>query len=1161
MAKQDTDNYSHRSMDTPTSISPTPSSISIDTTTSSYPYTPSEKDSPASDDNHNESGIITAETASSSLSLSQVEVIVPSHPHLSKSRPVSLKDSRRSSYIKRLELSAALEREKFGLDHLHISTSPFEEDITVELPSPAFIDQKEVEISYQRDDHLHSHQIHANTRAPSDLDDHDAAKMVGSSEMSKNDTIRPPSTPSTPPPPAPSSRPAASAVNIPTSSRIRNPPPPSPLSKVSSSSPPKGPELDPQPIPPTSDSTYSTSLGSSISPPSLKGLNIPLHSPCFIHSHLDKHGHGSLQDWLKSKSTTTGSGNTSSSSTNTVGSSSTSTYRIPHTNHNHNQHHHVGNTTKPIRQPSYNASKSLSHPGSGSRSYNGTPSHSLPTSPNGTKYPSPTLGKDTGYDSDQSSVNGIGRGGSAILDGDLLDDSEEAGSLTRQLAETAQGVREMSKELGRTKVRSRIQHVLIVTKARDNRLIKLTRELALYLMLKKPATSPDGSSRPGHEGRDRGMVVYVDAQLRTSKRFDASGIQREYPDLFKPISRRRSSSSASVSTLGSLSAYPSTSNMSDFQKRNKDEGQLRYWTSEMCSSSPHLFDFVITLGGDGTVLFTSWLFQRIVPPVLPFALGSLGFLTNFDYAQFKPTMDKVVDEGIRVNLRMRFTCTVYRAIAPEEAAEAANAKGGKKRKAIKKPGGEILMSHVDKGGWESLEGGASQGSCSEAAGKDKEILCFSTRPVEQFEVLNDLVVDRGPSPYVSLLELFGDEHHLTTVQADGLTVSTPTGSTAYSLSAGGSLVHPQIPALLITPICPHTLSFRPMLLPDSMELRICVPYNSRSTAWASFDGRGRVELKQGDHIKVTASKYPFPTVCADKASTDWFSSISRTLRWNEREKQKSFVVVEEDSEPPADTKSHQRSTNKRQNFAEGRQDAEAERAAVNVEGQGKADEEDEDEDEEEDEEDEEFDIDDKSGGENTEPSSPPIEAQASRPPPPNRLNSLIGHAHKSGVETPNRFMTPYEAPPPLSQRHLVEALTKAEIREKDNEQGQRDNIREDGSAFRYNGKSGEHLIPPGRSNLTSPTENQNDIDRQSEGDETDRALYTLDQKTPRPIMTHSNSHHHNHGERVRIQSPIQHKHHHNHGHGHGANGRARNEAKGKAKAFAFFGQVSYRTIV
>lgn len=131
-------------------------------------------------------------------------------------------------------------------------------------------------------------------------------------------------------------------------------------------------------------------------------------------------------------------------------------------------------------------------------------------------------------------------------------------------------------------------------------------------------------------------------------------------------------------------------------------------------------------------------------------------------------------------------------------------------------------------------------------------------------------------------------------------------------------MHPEIPAILITPICPHTLSFRPMLLPDSMELRICVPYNSRSTAWASFDGRGRVELRreclfalftpgaaslklslaEGDHIKVTASPYPFPTVCADKQSTDWFHSIARTLKWNERQRQKSFVILEEGRKKP-----------------------------------------------------------------------------------------------------------------------------------------------------------------------------------------------------------------------------------------------------------------------
>lgn len=156
-------------------------------------------------------------------------------------------------------------------------------------------------------------------------------------------------------------------------------------------------------------------------------------------------------------------------------------------------------------------------------------------------------------------------------------------------------------------------------------------------------------------------------------------------------------------------------------------------------------------------------------------------------------MDSVIDSGIRVNLRMRFTCTVYRAVAIEK---------GKGRKAVKKgETGEIMMKNVEEGGWEALEGGwsgAHSAPETKASSRDKEIMCFTTRPVETFEVLNDLVVDRGPSPYVSLLELFGasclcrclrwrsfflagDEHHMTTVQADGLTVSTPTGSTAYSV--------------------------------------------------------------------------------------------------------------------------------------------------------------------------------------------------------------------------------------------------------------------------------------------------------------------------------------------------------------------------------------------
>ncbi|CAE6448302.1 unnamed protein product [Rhizoctonia solani] len=583
-------------------------------------------------------------------------------------------------------------------------------------------------------------------------------------------------------------------------------------------------------------------------------------------------------------------------------------------------------------------------------------------------------------------------GSSSELDYDDEDEEEEySSSLTRQLAETAVGVREMSKQLGRARVHSKINNVLIITKARDNRLSKLTRELALMLMTKE---REDG----------RGLVVYVDSQLRNSKRFDAAGLERDYPQLFVPIRqpRRRSSSSTSLasphhaSSVSSLrmTAMASRNSSTDNLALPPAEGQLRYWTSDMCIRSPHLFDFVVTLGGDGTVLFASWLFQRIVPPILPFALGSLGFLTNFDFADYKAVMDGAIDNGIRVNLRMRFSCTVYRSVNPDEC---------RSRKAVKRAEtGEILMKSLEKGGgWEALEAGYG-GSGHTAGGKDKEIMCLTTRPVETFEVLNDLVIDRGPSPYVSMLELFGDEHHMTTVQGDGLTVSTPTGSTAYSLSAGGSLVHPEIPAILITPICPHTLSFRPMLLPDSMELRVCVPYNSRSTAWASFDGRGRVELKPGDHIKVTASKYPFPTVCNDKQSTDWFHSISRTFKWNERERQKSFVMVEED--------------------------APSSQAQVEKRAQAEEDEE---------EEEEKYDIDDSSPEAATNANT---NTNANTAPPPeqekegrgkgaaavaaraiNRDNIVESHfTSKSGYDSPDRFRVPHPHPPKVHFRHTVE---------------------------------------------------------------------------------------------------------------------------------------------
>lgn len=154
------------------------------------------------------------------------------------------------------------------------------------------------------------------------------------------------------------------------------------------------------------------------------------------------------------------------------------------------------------------------------------------------------------------------------------------------------------------------------------------------------------------------------------------------------------------------------------------------------------------LGGDGTVLFTSWLFQHVVPPVIPFALGSLGFLTNFDFANHKKVMESAINDGVRVNLRMRFTATIYRAVEDEDEQKRRVVRSGET--------GEIFMEKLQSEGWDSIESGKP--ICTpikQSKSKDREISCSITRPAESFEVLNDLVVDRGPSPYVSLLELFG----------------------------------------------------------------------------------------------------------------------------------------------------------------------------------------------------------------------------------------------------------------------------------------------------------------------------------------------------------------------------------------------------------------------
>lgn len=335
------------------------------------------------------------------------------------------------------------------------------------------------------------------------------------------------------------------------------------------------------------------------------------------------------------------------------------------------------------------------------------------------------------------------------------------------LAKTAHSVRALAKRLNRATVNLNLNSVIIITKARDNSLVYLTKEMTEWLL----CTFPN-------------LTVYVDKNLEHSHRFDVPGLIRDIPYC---------------------------------------NNRLRFWNKFMIAQNQVTFDFVVTLGGDGTVLHASTLFQNAVPPIISFSLGSLGFLTTFEFEKFRETLTSAVTDGVKTDLRMRFTCRVYKATG--------------------------------------------------------ELVC------EQ-QVLNELTVDRGPSPYVTMIELYGDDNLLTIAQADGLIIATPTGSTAYSLSAGGSLVHPEVSCICITPICPHTLSFRPIMVPDSIKLLLKVPTRSRSTAWAAFDGRTRVKLDVGDYVTVSASRYPFPTVKNGKEQ--YFDSVSRVLNWNSRKEQKSF---------------------------------------------------------------------------------------------------------------------------------------------------------------------------------------------------------------------------------------------------------------------------------
>ena len=230
-------------------------------------------------------------------------------------------------------------------------------------------------------------------------------------------------------------------------------------------------------------------------------------------------------------------------------------------------------------------------------------------------------------------------------------------------------------------------------------------------------------------------------------------------------------------------------------------------------------DFVVCLGGDGLILHASNLFKSAVPPLISFNLGSLGFLTPFEWSTFPDDIHTMLRHDVMLSLRMRL------------------------RARVRRRNGDIAR---------------------------------------EFHVLNEVVVDRGASPFLCQLDCYWDDEPLADVQADGIIVATPTGSTAYSLAAGGAMVHPSVPAICFTPVCPHSLGLRPLVLPDSARIRVDVHVGARSHAWASFDGKNRLQLRRGDSLLVEMSEHPVPTVNATDQAADWFGSLSRGFGYSVR---------------------------------------------------------------------------------------------------------------------------------------------------------------------------------------------------------------------------------------------------------------------------------------
>lgn len=227
-------------------------------------------------------------------------------------------------------------------------------------------------------------------------------------------------------------------------------------------------------------------------------------------------------------------------------------------------------------------------------------------------------------------------------------------------------------------------------------------------------------------------------------------------------------------------------------------------------------ELVVVLGGDGTLISVARLFSDRDVPILGVNLGSLGFLTEITLEEMYPRLELCLQSAPRVSARMMLMVTLHR------------------------------------------------------EGKQNEI----------HHVLNDVVFNKGALARIVDLETKINKQFLTTYKADGLIVATPTGSTGYSMSAGGPIIQPQMSCIVITPICPHTLTNRPIVVTDESIICVTIKSSFDENVFLTLDGQVGIELQEGDSVEVRKALNKTSLVIS--RSRDYFELLRTKLKWGER---------------------------------------------------------------------------------------------------------------------------------------------------------------------------------------------------------------------------------------------------------------------------------------